>query len=78
AVIIEDKNIVGTSFERQLDMPQRLCVVAPLQENGAQQLAAVEMVGLDRENLNVDLFRLGEAGGLVMLQPLGKRRRQRW
>ncbi|MGB6321650.1 MAG: hypothetical protein WBF64_08985, partial [Xanthobacteraceae bacterium] len=59
-------------------MLQRICVVAPLQENGAQQLAAVEMVGLDRENLNVDLFRLGEAGGLVMLQPLGKRRRQRW
>src|ERR1700761_6797471 len=75
AVIIQDKNIVGTSFERQLDMSQRLCVVALLQENGAKQLAAVKMVGLHRENLNVDLFRLGEAAGLMMAQALGKRRR---
>ena len=50
-------------------MPQCLGVIAAPMKKDTQQVQAVEMVGLRRQNFIVSLFRLRQPAGLM--QPLG-------
>jgi hypothetical protein len=47
-------------------------VIAALTKNDAQQVLAVEMVGLRWQNLIVSLFRLRQPAGLVQREGFGE------
>jgi hypothetical protein len=47
-------------------------MIAALMKNDAEQVQAVEMVGLRRQNLIVSLFRLRQPAGLMQRERFGQ------
>ena len=64
--------MIGINLERAVYVPQRLRVIAALMKNDTQQMQAVEMVGLRRQNLIVSLFRLRQPAGLMQRERFGQ------
>ena len=57
---------------REVDVPQRLGMLAALMKKDTQQMQAVEMLGLRCKNSIVSLFRLHQPAGLMQRERFGQ------
>jgi hypothetical protein len=72
AAVAQRQNMSRLDLEGCVDLPNSGLGVATLQENDAEQMQAVEMPRLCRENLPVYFFRIAQSAGLMQRQRLRK------